>query len=127
MNELNAKNLYKQQSIQVSSSSELILLLYNGCIKHMTLAKRALMSGNVQDAHKNLLKSQKIVVELKSSIDFNYKIGENLYNIYDYIYRELISCNINKKMNNLVECVDMIKVLRDTWMQILNKNYLGNR
>ena len=45
----NAYNAYKQNSINTASPGELTLMLYNGCIKFLNLARKAIEEKHFEE------------------------------------------------------------------------------
>ena len=64
---------YQQNSVNTASPGELTLMLYNGCLKFITLAKKAMKAGNVQDKNTNLIKAQNIIHEFMVTLKYGYK------------------------------------------------------
>jgi flagellar protein FliS len=47
------------------------------------------------------------------------QISDNLYSLYDYIYREMVAANIHKDKEKVDMLYDMVLDLRRTWAQII--------
>lgn len=111
---------YKENSINTASKEELTLMLYDGCIKFMNLAKIAIEEKNIQKANDNLLKAQAIVTELDITLNMNIEISKNLHSLYDFVQNRLIEANLTKKASFVDEAKLIITDLRDAWKEAIN-------
>ncbi|HBE76230.1 MAG TPA: flagellar export chaperone FliS, partial [Firmicutes bacterium] len=55
--------IYQTNSILTSKPEELTLMLYNGLVKFLIQAQKAIEEKNIQKSHDNLIKAQNIVIE----------------------------------------------------------------
>lgn len=115
---------YKQQNVMVANPVELIIMLYDGCIKNMKLAKIAIADGNLQDANNSLIKAQDIVTELIMSLDFKYPIANELMNLYDFILSSLREVNASKDAGGIDPLIEMLNSLKKSWTHVLKENKL---
>ena len=97
-------------------------MLYNGCLKFITLAKKAIKAGNVQDKNTNLIKAQNIIHEFMVTLKMDIKVSEELMVMYDYIHRRLVEANVKSDETILEEVEGLVKELRDTWKQVIQLN-----
>ena len=75
---------YQQNSIMTATPEELTLMLYNGCIKGIRLAKVGLEEKDYEKANLYMCKAQAIIRELRATLDMKYDIAKNLYDLYTY-------------------------------------------
>jgi len=108
---------YQQQSIMTASQEELLIMLYNGCIRFIKQGIQAIEDKDVPRAHTNIVKAQDIIVEFISTLDMRYDVAKSLMSLYDYIYRRLVEANISKDAAILNEVLDLVTELRDTWVE----------
>ena len=114
----NAYQTYKNQEVSMASPMALIVMLYNGCIKRLKLARMAIEKKDYEDANNQLKKSQAIITELASSLDFNYPIANDLMALYEFMLREIIDINIKKDADRIEPVINMLSGLRDAWKQV---------
>lgn len=114
---------YQQNSIMTAPPEELILMLYNGAIKFLKQSKIYLEEKQFDKAHNNIIRSEDIIRELMCSLDMQYEISGNLFQLYDFMYNWLVQANINKtnpdgvaKVNDVI---GMLEDLRDTWVETI--------
>ncbi len=56
---------YKQSKVETASPAELVLMLYDGSLKHMRKAVEYIEEKDYQGANESLLRTQDIVDELR--------------------------------------------------------------
>lgn len=110
---------YRQNSVTTASPGELTLLLYNGCLKFIKLAKMAMEENNFEQRNINLVKAQDIMQELMITLDMDVEISKNLLQMYDYINRRLIEANTKNDMDILNEAEGFVTEFRDTWKEVM--------
>lgn len=110
---------YQQSVINTSTPQELTLMLYNGLVKFLNLGIQAIDEKNMESAHNNILKAQRIIEEFMSTLNMDYDISKNLYSLYEYMNRRLIDANIKKDKEITEEVLGFAKELRDTWAQAM--------
>ncbi|HOQ06368.1 MAG TPA: flagellar export chaperone FliS [Clostridiales bacterium] len=115
----NAYDTYKQNAIMTASPEELTLMLYNGLIKFIMIARKAIEEKDVPRAHENIIRAQDIVNEFKASLNMQYEISHNLNMLYDYFLDRLLEANIRKDTAILDEVLRFVRELRDTWAQAM--------
>ena len=113
---------YQQNAVNTASPGELTLMLYNGCLKFITLAKKAMKAGNVQDKNTNLIKAQNIIHEFMVTLKMDIKVSEELMVMYEYIHRRLVEANVKSDETILEEVEGLVTELRDTWKQVIQLN-----
>ncbi|WP_035175204.1 flagellar export chaperone FliS [Caldanaerobacter subterraneus] len=118
---MNPYQQYKENAILTASPEELVLMLYNGIIRFIDEAKTALQKKDYVETNAKIQRAQDIITELMLTLDMNYDISKNLYNLYDYILRRLIDANVKKDIEILDEVRGFVVELRDTWSLALQK------
>lgn len=114
----NAYEKYKTQEVSMASPMALIVMLYNGCIKQLKLARMAIEKKEYEEANTCFKKSQDIITELMSSLDFRYEISNNLMALYRFIYGEIVRINASKDTEKIGPIVSILSDLRDTWAKV---------
>lgn len=118
----NAYNAYKQNSVTTASPGELTLMLYNGCIKFIHQAKKAIEVKDIEARNKYVQKAQAILNELMSTLNMDVALSKDMYNLYEYMYRQLTQANINNDVSILEEVEGLATDFRDTWKQVIQMN-----
>lgn len=117
-----AHNAYKQNSVTTASPGELTLMLYNGCLKFLTIAKKAMLDKNIEAKNTNLQKAQAIITELMVTLDMNVPISKEIQPLYDYMNRRLLEANIKNDPAIIDEVAGLMTEFRDTWKEVILLN-----
>ena len=117
----NPYNIYKQNSVNMASSQQLLLMLLDGAVKYTKIAKMAILNKDIQRAHKELVRVQDIFLEIMITMDKNTKYMEDLYNVYEFIKNELAKANLRKDINTIDEVLPLIEEIRDMWYEVDKK------
>jgi len=110
---------YQNNSVTTSSPGELTLMLYNGCLKFIEQAKRAMNEEDIAAKNTAIQKAQAIVSELMVTLDRSVPISENMLLLYDYVNNRLLEANIQNDPEKLEEAAVIITEFRDTWKQVI--------
>ena len=117
---------YQKTQIETASPEKILIMLYNGAISYLKRAQVAFQNGEKIEAHNNILAAEKIIAEFMETLDMDLggEMAKNLYALYNYLYNRLVECNMKNKPEILVEVIDHLVKLRDTWnmaIEISNK------
>ncbi len=115
----NAAAAYGNSKILTATPAELTLMLYEGAIKFCNLASMAIEKNELDKANLNIIKAERIITELRTTLDFKYVVAQEFDLVYDYIYRRLIVANIKKDTEVLEEALTYIREMRDTWKEVM--------
>lgn len=114
-----AFNAYKQNSVTTASPGELTLMLYNGCLKFLSKAKKAIEEHDIQEKNMNIQKAQAIITELMSTLNMSIDISKQMLPLYEYMNRRLVEANIKNDIMIVVEVEGLVTEFRDTWKEVL--------
>lgn len=110
---------YQQNSVMTASPQELTLMLYNGCIKFIKLARKGMIEKDFEEKNVNLIKAQAIVQELRVTLDQDIEISTNMAHLYEYMYNRLVEANMKNEFEILSEVEGYIVDMRDAWKQAM--------
>ncbi|GLI86549.1 flagellar protein FliS [Rossellomorea marisflavi] len=113
---------YQNNSVNTAAPGELTLMLYNGCLKFLHIAKQAIVDKNIELKNTNIQKSQAIIHELMVTLDPNVEISNNLLSLYEYINHRLTEANIKNDLSMLEEVEGYVTDFRNTWKQVIQMN-----
>lgn len=122
---MNPYQTYQNNSIFTASPEELILMLYNGAIKFCNQAVEAIEQNNIPKSNEYILKAQKIISELRVTLDKKYPVAEDMDRMYEFIYHSLVQANISKDVEKLNTATQFIREFRDTWREAMKKAKLA--
>lgn len=115
---------YKENSINIASQEQLVIMLVDGAVKYTKVAKLALEMGDKERAHNELIRVQGIFAELITSL-MNGAEGNtfvlDLINLYDFVRNKLIEANIKKDVSVINEIMPVIEDIRDMWHEVKRK------
>ena len=116
---INPYQAYQQNSVMTASPQELTLMLYNGCLKFIKLAKKAMADNKYEDKNTNMIKAQAIIQELRYTLDPDIELSASMAQLYDYMYNRLVEANMKNDTALLEEVEGYVVELRDTWKQAM--------
>ncbi len=110
---------YNRNKIMTASPQELTLMLYDGAIKFNNIALAAIEENDVQKAHVNIMKVQRIIEEFQMTLDFKYEVANDFNNVYNYLMTRLREANMTKDKEILEEVSIHLHTMRDTWKEAM--------
>ena len=110
---------YQNNAVTTANPQELTLMLYDGALKFMRLAKLAIDQGNPDLKNTNIQKTQDIFQELRLTLNKDIAISANLDSLYDYMWRRLVDANVKNDTTILDEVLVFTTELRDTWKEAM--------
>lgn len=124
----NAYSAYQKTNINTASQGRLVVLLYEGAIKHLSAAlsyfeaDNKIKPINIEKFGIAIQKSQAIITELQVSLDMEKggEIAKSLMSLYVYFNEELINASISKDKSKIEFVLEKMKELCDSWRQIAN-------
>ncbi len=115
---------YKNNKIMGASGPELTLMLYDGAIKFLNVADFAIEKKDIQKAHDNIIKTERIIEYLRSTLDMKYPVAQDFENMYSYIARRLVEANIGKDREIIAEVNKHMHSIRDNWVEVMKANHI---
>ncbi len=116
---------YRANSVLTASPGQLVLMLYDGALKAMALAKEAFAAPEsarrIEAINTQLLKAQAILTELQNglNLDAGGEFARTMHHLYDYHNRRLLEANVRKQIEPVIEVERLVRELRDAWAQML--------
>ena len=117
---------YTTNKIMTATPAEVTLMLYEGAIKFCNIAITAIEQKDIQKAHTNIMKAQRIIEEFRNTLDRKYSVAEDFDRIYVYLLRRLFEANVKKDKDILEEVNMHLRSVRDTWKEVMKRNYEAN-
>lgn len=110
---------YGINKVTTATPAELTLMLYEGAIKFCNIAQMAMEKRDYAKANLNMQKARNIIVELQTTLNFDYPVAKEFDVIYTYIFERMTAANISKKPEDVEEVLVQLRELRDIWRQIM--------
>jgi flagellar protein FliS len=128
----NAISVYKETKVTTASKGQLIIMLYDGALKQLDRGLDLLgmnLAGKkdpakIEQISKAILKTQEIITELMTSLDFDRggEIAKNLFALYTWFNGELFEANIKQDVRRITIVRNLVDELRTAWLEILAKS-----
>lgn len=115
----NAYAAYNNSKIQTASPAELTLMLYEGAIKFCNVAIMGIEQKDIQKAHINIVKVERIIEEFQVTLNYDYPVAKDFSEVYEYMNRRLIEANLKKDKEILEEVLGHLRTMRDTWKEVM--------
>ena len=107
---------YLENQVDSAGAAELLLMLYSGALNFLRRARIAVENNEVQEANNLIGRVQDIIVELMGSLDIESgELALKLFNLYEYMHRQLVQANLKKEVSYLDEVESMISSLKYSW------------
>lgn len=104
-------------SVNTLTPEELLILLYEELSISINKSILHIRNKNIADAHASIIKAENIIIYLIDILDMNYPISNNLLQIYEYLYIQLINANAQKDAEPLKQVLTFVTELKQTWQQ----------
>jgi flagellar protein FliS len=110
---------YKQTSVQSASREKLLLMLYEGAIRFLKKAIKAVEEKDIAERGINIGKAYDIFMELSNTLDHKSggEIAKNLEQLYMFITDQLTQANIKGSLEPLQSCLKITETLYSGWVE----------
>lgn len=116
-----AYNQYKKASVETVPAEKLLLMLYEGALKNINNAKKAIEANDINQAHQQIIKAEDIIIELMSTLNMDYDISHKLISLYEYLLNELVQANAKKDISKLELVEEFLSDLKNTWEEAIKQ------
>jgi flagellar protein FliS len=96
-------------------------MLYEGAIKFCNIAILGIEQNDMEKAHKNIMKTQRIIEEFRNTLDHKYPVWEDFDRVYVYLLQRLFDANVHKDKEILEEVNTHLRSMRDTWKEVMKR------
>lgn len=110
---------YANNKVMTASPAELTLMLYEGAIKFSNLALVGIEEKNIQKAHDNIMKVERIIEEFQATLDHKYPVAKDFDEVYSYLMLRLREANLKKNREIMEEVLEHLRTMRDTWKEVM--------
>ena len=111
---------YKQQSILTATPGQLVVMLYDGCLRFLGQAGHAMRDGDEAEASSRLVRAEAILDELLATLDLvqGGVVASRLQGIYVFCNRQLLDARADRDPELIDKVAELLAELRDAWAQI---------
>lgn len=116
----NGLNAYRKTEVQSRTPLELVVMLYDGALRFIGVAKDAIARGDIRGRSEAISRALAIVSELQSTLDVERggDMAASLDDMYRYITQRLVQSTIKNDSEPLDEVRRLLETLRDGWQTI---------
>lgn len=118
----NAYAQYNNSKIMTASPAELTLMLYEGAIKFCNIAILAIEQKDIEKAHNNIVKTERIIDYFRQTLDMSYAVAEDFERVYSYLSQRLTEANMKKDKEIMEEVNGHLRAMRDNWKEVMKIN-----
>ena len=117
-------NQYLANAVNSASPEQLMLMLYDGAIRFISLGIQAIENGLIDKRAYYINKTSAIVSEFAATLDhdMNPQLAEDLDALYAYMLNRMLEANLKNDPAPLIEVKQMLSGLRATWAQAIEIN-----
>ena len=114
---------YKQTQIDTTPKEQILVMLYEGAVRFLHLAKEGFDENNIEKIHNNIIKVQNIITEFQVNLDMEAggEFSQTLFDLYEFLSRQLLKANVRKDTEALDIVIKHMTELRDTWKQAVKQ------
>ncbi|MBE5904665.1 MULTISPECIES: flagellar export chaperone FliS [Pseudobutyrivibrio] len=127
MTPMNGYDAYARNRILTASPAELTLMLYEGAIKFCNIAIVACENNDIEKAHNNIRKTDRIIEEFEITLDEKYPVAKDFQAVYTYLRSCLRHAMIDKDPETLQEVLKHLRTMRDTWKDVMKLTANGKK
>jgi flagellar secretion chaperone FliS len=112
---------YQTTQISTASTGDLVVLLYDGAVQSLLLAEDAIEARRWTESTSELIRAQKIIMELNNGIDLERggDLAVKLRGLYLYMYRILVEASIEKNVAQVQHIRGLLDQLRASWRAVV--------
>jgi flagellar protein FliS len=111
---------YKDNAISTQSKGRIVVMLYDGAIKFLDQAVKALEENNIAEKGKYVAKAMDIINELDAVLDIEAggEVAANLRNLYGFMRRHLQVGHLSNDVQTIREVRSLLNDLNEGWKAV---------
>jgi flagellar protein FliS len=111
---------YMQTQVRSSSPLELVVMLYDGALRHTATAVDAMASQDILARRTAISKTLAIISELQSTLNMDQggDIAVQLDRLYTWMTDSLVEATVKQNPQPIHDVRRVLTTLRDAWQQI---------
>ena len=115
----NAYKAYANSKAMTATPAQLTMMLYDGAIKFTNIAIDAIEKKDYERANTYIQKTHRIIDELRCTLDHKYPVAQDFEQVYKLISDRLVFANVKKDITILNEVLKHLRVIRETWEEVM--------
>jgi flagellar secretion chaperone FliS len=112
---------YTAADVSVADRERLLLLVFEGGLKFLRLAREGLVAGDAVRFSGYLSRAQAIIAELASTLDHEAggEIAGNLARLYEFMLFHLTEANARRSVRHMDEVIRVFGTIADAFQTVL--------
>lgn len=108
------------RKISASNKSELIVVLYE---IYFSYEKEVLDAIKAKEENSHMIQQmEKVLIHLKDALDFQYEISYQLYGLYDYCQRSIVSSIYTRKSEGINRAHRIMSSLQEAFIEVAKED-----
>ncbi len=111
---------YQESNVSTMSPERMIVMLYEGIVRHLEDARAAIAAGDIAARARGLDKARDIISELNHSLDLEVggDIARNLSALYGFLGHELLEARISGRVEHVDNALRVIQPVLESWRAV---------
>jgi len=111
---------YMQTQVRSSSPLELVVMLYDGALRHSASAIDAMARNDIRTRRDAISKTLAIISELQSTLNMDQggEVAVQLDQLYSWMTDSLVQATVKQDPGPIRDVRKVLDNLRDAWQQI---------
>ncbi|MCW2950551.1 MAG: Hpt protein [Thermoleophilia bacterium] len=113
---------YRVNAVETASPEQLTLMCYDGALRFMRRAAKALEDRDLAGANNATGRAQAIINELNVTLDMDRggEIARNLRDLYLFVNRHMAAGLAGNQPELIRESIGLVRELREAWSEAMN-------
>ena len=110
---------YQVNSVQTASPEQLVVMLYDGCLRFLRRAEAAARDDRPPQVTNGISRATAIIMELNATLDMERggEIAKNLRSLYLFLHRHLLEASRERDPEKIAQAIRLVADLRDAFAQ----------
>ncbi len=118
---------YRQNSVETATPTRMVVILYDGAIRFLSLALPAMRARKYDQQSLNIGKAQAIIAHLRDTLDFERggAVAVHLNGLYVGLFDALTDANIHDRPERAEQAIEALRELREAWAEVDHQCQVG--
>lgn len=114
--------------VAAASRHGLIAMLFEGAVERIARARGCIDNRDYVGKAQLLNRAVAIIDELRASLDLDKggELASNLYNLYEYMCRQLLQATVDNDTRKLDEVLTLLNQIRSAWVELQKLRATGS-
>lgn len=111
---------YRQNSVETSTPTRMVVMLYDGAIRFLSQALPAMHARQFDRQSEMIGKAQDIIAHLRDTLDFGAggAVAKHLSGFYGGLLNALTEANIHDRPEQIEQSIAALRELREAWAEV---------